>query len=515
MPEAGAIIARAAHGGMQIGRRLATAAALLAFAVSPVQALPPDQESLDLIAQLEQLDERLQSGTDTSNALLVAGAGVGDFARPGAFGLVPPGPLRPPSQEPADLIRMNTRLALTSLAQAFGGDDNFAVMAAQDGAGTGVSQALAIRSGDATLADLRAALGVAGQGPLVMRVPLVVLAGASLTLSPGDELWLSRIDGAFVVNFGDLFITGATIASTLEPNLGAHPFRPFVTTTEGGTVTVRGARFVGLGFGRTLKYSGFSILRSILSAPERPSVIEDSTFQDLLTVAISGDTDVLLRGNRFRDMRSAALTVSRTRGARVLSNLFFGTMTTNAVRLQDGSADGVIAGNIILGGERAGILVREHSTGAVVANNVIWNRTGGGITVLGADCGLVQGNLVIANDQKGIEVRDALAAQVLGNTIFSNDSAGLWVSNQPPGTQTVVEDNVIAFNGAGVAGANTGRILMHGNDFSRQYQQFLAGDLALQTEVVARQMTGAVPYVIVSGIAMSPEEGAVPTNCPN
>jgi len=190
-------------------------------------------------------------------------------------------------------------------------------------------------------------------------------------------------------------------------------------------------------------------------------------------------------------------------------------MTTNAVRLEDGSANGVIAGNIVLEGERAGILVREHRTGAVVANNVIWDRTGGGITVLGADYGLVQGNLVIANGQKGIEVRDALGAQDLGNTIVSNDSAGLWVSNQPPGTQTVVEDNVIAFNGAGVAGANTGRILMHGNDFSRRYQQFLAGDLALQTEVVARQMNGAVPYVIVSGIAMSAAEGAVPTNCRN
>jgi len=513
MPEIRAGIRRRA----QQGRWLVSAAAFLACLAMPARALPPDQQSLDLIAQLQALDSQLLAGTVVTNAQLLAAAGVGDFARPGDYGLVAPVPPRPAGQDPADIIRMNTRLALTALTQAFGGDDNFAVLAAQTVGGADAigAQALAVRTGDATLADLRAALGDTGTGPLILRLPLVVLAGASLTLTPGEELWLSRADGAFLVNFGELVITGAMIAGTPDANLAARSFHPFVTTTQAGTVAVRGARLVGLGFGQTLKFAGFSILRNVLSAPDRPSVIEDSTFQDLATVAVSGDTGVLLRGNRFRDMRGAALTISRTQGARVLSNLFFGSMTTNAVRLQDGSTAGLIAGNVILGGDRTGIVVREHSTGAIVANNVVWDRDGGGITLVASDCGLVLGNLVIANDQKGIEVRNSLAAQVQTNTIFSNESAGLWISDQPAGAETSVTGNVISFNGAGVAGANTARILMDGNDFSRQYQQFLSGDLALQTEVVARNMIGADPYVIVSGIGGVANQGAATTACAN
>lgn len=495
---------------MQSKRWLIPAIALLAFAALPVRALPPDQESLDLIARLGALQIQLESretgqtgATGQTNAALIGAAGIGGYADPGAFSFATPA-APPAALARVEISRLNMRLALTSLSQAYGADDNFAVVAAQTGIGeqTTDSQALFIGQGDATLADLRAAAGQAdGTGPLTLLVPLIVMAGASLSLAPGEELRLSRADGAFVVNFGYLSVQGATVAATSEVNTAVRSFRPFVTTAEGGTVRLSGARIVGLGFGQTVKFSGFSVLRSVLTSPDRPSLIENTTFEDLLTVAVSGDTDILLRGNRFRDMRSAALTLSRTDGARVLSNLFFGHMTTNAIRLQDGSARALIAGNVILGGERAGIVVRGNSTGAVVAHNVVWDRGGAGIALLNSACGLIADNLVIDNDQKGIEVRSSPAASLRQNTIFSNESAGIWISNQPDGAQTVVAGNVIAFNGAGLAGARTARILMDGNDFSRQYQQFLSGDLALQTEAVARQMTGGAPFVLDSGVA--------------
>ena len=87
----------------------------------------------------------------------------------------------------------------------------------------------------------------------------------------------------------------------------------------------------------------------------RPTRIEDTLFEEVLTLGISGDAGALVRGNRFRDMRGAALTVARTPGAQVLGNLFSGRMPTNAIRLEAASADGVIAGNVILGGARAGL----------------------------------------------------------------------------------------------------------------------------------------------------------------
>ena len=259
-----------------------------------------------------------------------------------------------------------------------------------------------------------------------------------------------------------------------------------------------GGQFATLGFGDTLKFSGFSVMRSVLQIPDRASRIENAEFADTVSVSVSGDVDLLLRGNRFHDMRGPSLILARTKGARVVSNLFYGAMPTNAIRLESGSSAGLIAGNIVLGGERVGIVVRSDSPGATVSHNIVWSRDGGGIALVTADCGRVFENLVIGNAQKGIEVRDSLAAILRHNTVFSNESAGIWVSDQPDGAQTQLTGNIVSFNGAGLAGADTALILMDGNDFSDQYQQFLSGDLALLTADVARNMTGVTPFVLAS-----------------
>jgi mannuronan 5-epimerase len=465
----------------------------------PVLAGPPDQESTDLVAKLDALNALLmaEGSAFQANGELIAAAGLSGIVRPDAFVTATVPAARMTSADPVELSRVNMRLALTPLSQAFGAEDNSIVLSAQtspDGS------ALVIARGDATLADLAAQLDQeTSAGPVRLSGPLVIMNGASLTLNPGDVLELSRPGGAFIVNFGHLAVTGATIAGVGEASNAARPFSPFITTAAAGTIDVRASRFLDLGFGDTLKFSGFSVMRSVLESPDQPSRIESSSFERMVSLSVSGDTGIMLRDNRFSDMRGPTLVVARTQDARIMSNLFFGAMRTNAIRLEGGSAGGLIAGNIVLGGDRAGIVVRSDSVGATVADNIVWNRDGGGIVLFGADCGRVHDNLVIANQQKGIEVRFSLSAQIYDNTVYSNESAGIWISDQPATAQTTLTGNVVSFNGAGLAGANTGVILMDGNNFSRQYQQFLSGDIAAQTPEVARHMTGDTPFVLASG----------------
>jgi poly(beta-D-mannuronate) C5 epimerase len=462
----------------------------------------PNQDSLDLQAQLSTLHElaRDPARDMTPVMSLLDAAGLSGQAHPTFAATGQPQPDRPGSGRAAVIGQMNMRLALTPLVQAFGADGNATVLVAQtapDGS------AIVVTDGDVTLADLRAHLGAA-DGPLRLTRPLVIMQGAALLLSPGEVINLSRADGAFIVNFGHLDIRGATIAGTVEENHAARSFRPFVTTVDAGTVDLRGATLRDLGFGSTAKYAGFSILRSVLQGPERPSRIEASRFEGLVSVAIAGDDGLLIHGNRFVDMTGPSLTVQRTADARVLSNLFWGDMRTNAIRLEAGSENGLIAGNIILGGDRAGIVVRGEVHDATVAGNIIWDRDGSGITLSDADCGTVHDNLLIANDQKGIEVRSSASIQLHRNTVFSNHSAGIWISAQDDTAQVLLTGNLVAYNGAGLAGANTAQILMQGNDFSRQYQQFLSGDLALLTPTIARDMHGAGAFVLTSGAPFDP-----------
>ena len=391
------------------------------------------------------------------------------------------------------------RLALTMLSQAHGDDDNYRVIAAQTEPSL---DALALVGGRATLTDLRRLLAEQGlpavsEGRrLRLRVPVIIWPDATLELAAGEVLELSRSDGAFVMNFGRLRVQGATIAAVGDPNPVSHLFVPFVTTTGEGRLEMRGARVTGLGFGYTAKFSGLSVLRGPLWTAEAPARIEDSLFQDVLSVAVSGEDGALVAGNRFQDMRGSALTVSRSHGVRILSNLFLGLAPTNSIRLEQGSLQGLVAGNVVIGGERSGIVVRSGSGGATVSGNMIWRREGGGISMLGSDCGRLDGNLVIDNDQKGIEVRGSLGTELVGNRVYSNHSAGIWVSDQPPGTLTALRGNVVAWNRAGLGGAQGESLLLDGNDFSRQFQQILAGDLAIQTPLVARDMNGRAPFVL-------------------
>ena len=489
-------------------RWLISAIAFLAFGVWPPGAMAesvatelsnhvPDQAALDLMAQLEQLNTLLTTpAMDLQpNAALIEAAALSAYVRSSDFGTSAED-IRPATARQVEMTRFNMRLALTPLAQAFGADDNSVVIAAQT---TADGTALVIKSGDASFADLRAASGATAPGALTLTQPLIIMDGASLTLNATEVVNLSRADGAFVVNFGHLEMRGGTIAVTGEANPLSRIFNPFVTTAGAGTLNIQSGHFIGLGFGDTLKFSGFSVMRSVLQIPDRSSRIENAEFTGIISVSISGDSDLLLRGNRIHDMRGASLILSRTNRARVLFNLFYGVMPTNAIRLENGSAAGLIAGNILLGGERAGVVVRSDSPDATVSHNIVWNRDGGGVVLVTADCARVYENLLIGNQQKGIEVRDSLSTVLRQNTIYSNESAGIWVSDQPDGAETEIIDNIVSFNGAGLAGANTALLLMDGNDFSAQYQQFLSGDLALLTPDVARDMRGLAPFVLASG----------------
>jgi poly(beta-D-mannuronate) C5 epimerase len=512
-------------------RPRAAALAVVLCLAGPAGAAPPDQISLDLTARLAGLAATAASDGGTTATLMIAAAGLPALAARAATdpGLGPPlGPVLSPVLSPAALPetppdtgtaaavtagRLNMRLALTMLSQAHGDENNGTVLAAQTEPGR---NALVLKTGQARLADLPGLLAAAGLpgGPIAdvplfdgieLRAPLVIWPGAALVLAPGEVLQLSRADGAFVMNFGTLTIEGATVRATATPHPVIRSFRPFVTTADAGSLTMRTARVEGLGFGETLKFSGVSVLRSLLRPATAATRIEDSRFGDMLTLGIVGDAGALVRGNRFHDMRGAALTVARTARAQVTGNLFSGRLPTNAIRLEGGSGDGLIAGNVILGGNRAGIVVRTDSPRARVSGNVVWNRKGGGILLSGSPCGWIEGNLVIGNSQKGIELRDATAGTVRVNSVLSNDSAAIWVGNQPPGTLTRLEGNVLAFNGAGLAAASGGRLLLAGNDLSRQFLQFLSGDLVAQIARVNRDMRGGTPVVLTASGTVPPD----------
>lgn len=468
---------------------LAVVLALAAAPTIPAAARQPDQPSLEPGRLLQDLAAVSMIDPDRAAAQLIAGSGLSGLVGLAAGETAPPA-WSPAPAGPADLRPQTMRLFMTALAQGYGAEDISLVLGAQP---TLDARALVVRSGTATLADLRRALPPAAGGAVTLTMPLVVMPGAALRLSPGETLRLSRPDGAFLINFGLMQVDGAEIAGSGDRNPRRGLYAPFVVTADGGTLQARGARVYALGFGKTVKFSGFSILQGTIRPPRQPSWITGSSFAHMRSVVVGLASDVVVSGNRFRDMTGPALLIHRSRRVTVSHNLYSGGMETNAIVIEEGSADATVTGNMVLGGKRNGIVVRNDSTGATVTRNVVWRRQGGGIAVLRSDCGRIAGNLVMRNGQKGIEVRSSLGVTVEGNAVYANHSAGVWVSAQPAGATTRIRGNRLAENGSGMAAAGGERLLLQGNDFSLQFPQFLSGDLAQQSPEIARNLRGQAP----------------------
>lgn len=484
-------------------RWLSSAVACVVFSTLPLQARQDAQtDALRILLKALQTSVEDSATADFSAPALIQKAGLAEFANPAnpTLTFVQPD-AGTAAVVPAEAQSLDLRLALTMLSQAYGSDGTFNVLAAQTSPNL---KALVLRKGHATMADLRRMLQdnhlqtVSPDGPLRLDVPLIIWSGATLALGIDDKIELSRANGAFIANFGHLDVNGAAIAGVGEANPLSPSFMPFVTTADGGTVQVKNAHFAHLGFASGAAFSGFSVMRGIVHVSDRQNRIENSRFDDLVSLVSDGASDIVIEGNRFSDMRGGSVVISHSTAARVRSNLFSGKMPTNAIRLQDASVGAVIEGNVVLGGKHAGILISNDSTDVRVSRNIVWHRDGGGIALTKSDCGMISENLIIDNSQKGIELRDSLGSKVEQNTILSNRSAGIWVSSQPKGAQTYLTANVLQANGSGVAGAIGESIHLSANDFTQQYPQFVSGDLGPQFKAIALDLRGTKPIVLVS-----------------
>lgn len=462
---------------------------LIGLACATGASAAPDSPGQIKRALVERFAAKVAADDGQSASALLRGFELGGVSPRPALPLI----VAPDGTRPAQFERFDMRLVLGLLAQAFGYKDNTNVIDAQGG---DTKRALLIRRGAARLSDLPDSHVIRDGALTILQAPLVLWSEAELFVGPGEQLVLDGARGAFILNLGRLSVKGAHVASNGLPNPGNRDFNPFITTTGTGVIRASGARFSDLGFGGTIKFTGLSIARNALERPRARSFIIDSHIEGLESLIIHGARDAVIAGNRITAPDKAALLVMRSRGTAILDNIMSGKMETNAIRVVDGSVGTRVEGNAVLGGNRAGILIKGASNDALLRNNIVWSRDGGGIKLDKISCGQVRGNIVIDNRQKGIEIRRSRGAVLSGNLLVSNKSAGIWISGQPRQAVTRVEDNILDANGSGLATATAEAIVFEGNDFSHQFPQFLAGDLVGQARYVAADMTGETPIAL-------------------
>ncbi|MEM8730017.1 MAG: right-handed parallel beta-helix repeat-containing protein [Pseudomonadota bacterium] len=400
---------------------------------------------------------------------------------------------------PAIAEKTDLRLVLTLLSQSYTTNDNRDVLFA---AGPDDTMVQAFRGGEVTLGDLERA-GVLrpaeGAVPAELIRPIVLWEDTRLRLSAGETLALSRPGGAFIISLGYVEIHGAELVVAGGENRHSADFVPFLTIGGGGALSMIDSTVRGLGFGWTQKFSGVSILAHPFMPPIGGSQIIRSHFDEIVTLVLAGTPDVRVMDNRFHDVRDNALRLARSPRARVQGNLFFGDGPTNAIRLLDGTSDAVMSGNLLLGGDRAGILIGRGSNRVRVVGNVIWRRDGAAIKFDRTDCGYASLNIALDGRQKGIELRQSPGMVLHRNLISGAHSSAIWISAQPHGAVTRVTDNILSGNGEGFATATARRLALVGNDLTAQMPRLVSGDLVPQNAAIAMDLKGRKPMLLSAG----------------
>ncbi len=466
-------------------RRIGSIRVAFALTVAMLVALPVRAAPLDSGADRAALIRILtELGRVTTLEDAVAKS---DLARQQA-GLVAPirqKTMHDPAPEtagPAAFVELtDLRVALTQLAIQAGTNDHLTLMRAQ--ANATEPKAIFLRAGVADLATLaqlvtkedpKAILPVDG-GFRLLR-PLVVWTDAALHLKSGEILELDPGTGAFVLSFGRLDVTGATVRTAKGVNASQPAFRPFLLSLGDAVFSASQSRFEGLGFGRGTLFGGVAVTNRGLFRPASAPTIVDSVFVDTQALHLDGTTDALVAENRFSGIATGGLVVAGGSGALVTGNVFSASQSGSALRITRGATDTTIADNILTDSRDTAILIDGQSSRFTVSDNLIDRAAGSGLVLRQATCATISGNLISRGAGTGMRLTDAGPAVIEANVIVLNGAAGAQLEGHVAGAITEMANNVFSANRFGLSGAGLGRIDLRGNAFSGQLPRLFDGE---------------------------------------
>lgn len=462
-------------------RALAYLVSVALISASAVQAAPKLADSAALQAGITGLQQ-------DANAMGAVDFGYDAVAQiAGLYGLKPaPRPqamldVPLPSGDAAKVAAGDTQIALTQLSISEGTNNQLRVQQAQNNS----KAAIFISAGVISLQDLAKAAqeqGIAGiamqDGVITLSHPLVIWQGATLLIHPGDVLQMQATGGAFLLNFGQLDLRGATLRSDVAADAPESQYRPFVLTSGSGQVYAEANQFQALGMAGLGPFAGFVISTQGLFASTTASVLRDNQFTDIGGVALIGTKAALVTQNAFVASRGAALTLAQIAGGAALGNTIYATKEGAGLRVTARSKDMLIAGNLVLSGQGNGMQVDGGSFGVTLRGNAVLDNAETGLTAKTASCLLVQDNVIAANGAVGLRLTKTGFVQITGNALVRNAASAIAVGAQLTKARLDVSSNLLAQNQIGLTGAALHLVTLRGNDLSQQLPRIFDGEFA-------------------------------------
>jgi hypothetical protein len=375
---------------------------------------------------------------------------------------------------PVDARPGEIQAALMQLSILSGGNGHLALQLAQ----ASRTDVIDLISGTAGLADLEGIDGVREVRPGAWRLsrPLVIWPGAALVLSRGDVLELDTQGGAFVLSFGTVSLTEATLRGDAGVNARVPTFRPFLLITGQGSLRAERSTFANLGFRGPAAFRGVSVLTSSLMRPLASSAVIDSRLVQVFSLSAEGADGMVISGTRLEAAGAAAIAVKSGVGVVLSGNRIGGTKDGAGIRLSGVLKKVALLGNLVASGGRNGVQIDGTTQGLVLRGNVLTDNAETGLAIRNASCVAVQGNIIAGNGASGVTLSRSGQVRIAGNAILANGSAGLDVEAQAG--PMLLSDNLVADNREGLRGAGLGETHLAGNDLADQLPRQFAGDFA-------------------------------------
>jgi len=409
-------------------------------------------------------------------------------------------------------------LVLSQLALQAGANYHVALRQAQ-----ARPEVLMVETGVASLAMVADAAEAAGFGDAlektadgyVAHMPIAVWNGASLFLQPGETLLLDREAGAFLLTSGTLLVKGAEVRGMGGANPRLGDFNPFVVIALSGTALIEDARFADLGYGLFPPLTGVTLVEGGFFRDGAPSLIRNSRFDNVRTLALMGASDAVVSGNVFTGSSGPAVLVAGGEKLTASGNVVLAGPGAHGIKITAGSRDVAVTGNFIAGAGLNGVFADAGTADLAVTGNIVAASKRSGVSVASADCVTVKDNLLLQNAQSGLAVSDSAGLSIAANRLYGNGNAGISVTHQPDYGRIEIASNELDGNRVGVKGSTTAQLRFSANDFSGQAPRLFDGEL-VQFSDRFFNLTGeaVIDGLRLGGPARLAPNGALrPTSC--
>ncbi len=348
---------------------------------------------------------------------------------------------------------------------------------------------------------------------LLVRVPIIVLPGATLLMSGSEftQYQLGSQSGAFIAVAGKLVVQDADVigydeeleAAAAADETNKSMFRPFITGWGGSNLQISGSRFAMLGYDSSkafgLTQSSGAAVQSLYALDEnRPTgrIVENS-FENLRYGYYSYEAKgVQLIGNEYRDNVVYGIDPhDRSRQMVIALNTVSGSGKKHGIIVSREVDDSFIVGNVSLWNKGSGFMLDRTSTRNVVYANTAFSNHGDGLTFYESGCNIAAANDFSRNYRAGIKVRNSTDVGMYNNRMDGNRASGadIYVSDlraSPEGrsrnfeldpyqplTTTVISGNSFEANGFAINVDGASQTILDRNRFRDQRSNVYGGDL--------------------------------------